>query len=274
MRTRRYLGRRSALTASAMTALFAPACASNAPSETPRTNLDTTTIATAPSTTESTLTSIGPCPTTVGTGTIQTRTSATAGGPKRRSHYHVRQAGCYVVGRPLRSRFLGRLLLPDDRNSDAGLEFASVAAFAELAIRLISVGAPADLIAGCHSAALDELRHTAVTDRLESRVNVTSRAIPALRGRRVGSRLRSRRVEIARIAIESYVDGWLNESRAAAALHSKADSAKIETQDLAYREMALDEERHAALARDVVLWCAAQAPHQVGRALRPYLVAA
>src|SRR5690606_37693683 len=43
--------------------------------------------------------------------------------------------------------------------ADAQMEHASVAAFARAALELMAVGAPAELLAGCAEAGLDEVRH-------------------------------------------------------------------------------------------------------------------
>ena len=46
--------------------------------------------------------------------------------------------------------------------ADALLEHASIAAFSRFSLELLAVGAPADLIAAAHQAALDEVRHARI----------------------------------------------------------------------------------------------------------------
>lgn len=189
---------------------------------------------------------------------------------------------CVVPGRPLWGR-RRRQLLPNCDSSDdgaqdrgleeAGAEYASVASFGELALRLLAVGAPAALVGACHRAALDELRHAATVEVLAGRDagGVTFGAFPGLLGRRIGgggvARVRSRRAELRRIAVESYLDGWLNEGRAARELRGRAVHAASAVERDALMTMAEDEQRHADLAREIVTWCFEEEPVGVGRAL-------
>lgn len=189
---------------------------------------------------------------------------------------------CVVPGRPLRRRRRRGLLLPDadaDANGtgdngtgddEARAEYASVASFAELALRLVAVGAPPALVAACHRAALDEIRHAETVDSLAGRRRHSGFGpIPRLLGRRVGTRTRSRRVEIRRLATESFVDGWLNEGQAACELRHRAARATSDHERRALTRMAADEQRHADLARDIVTWCFREEPRAVSRALAP-----
>jgi hypothetical protein len=150
---------------------------------------------------------------------------------------------------------------------EARSEFASVASFGELALRLLAVGAPAELVAGCHSAALDEIRHASLCRSLGGTPDAGFGAIPHLLGRRLGGLRRSRRVQLRRLAVESFLDGWLNEGAAAAQLRQRADQAATSEEEATLRSMAEDEQGHAELARAVVTWCFEQDPVGVGRAL-------
>lgn len=187
---------------------------------------------------------------------------------------------CVVEGRPLRRRRGLGLLLPA-RDPEAGpgddearSEYASVASFGELALRLIAVGAPSDLVAACHRAALDEIRHASVVDRLAGRERARFGAIPELLGRRVGGRHRTRRGQLQVIAVESYLDGWVNEGAAAARLRLRAEQAKSHEISLQLGAMADDEQRHADLGRAIVTWCFQEDPRRVGRALAAVVRAA
>jgi hypothetical protein len=181
---------------------------------------------------------------------------------------------CTVSGRPLwrRRRWRRReLLLPaGSGDGDARTEYASVASFAELSLRLIAVGAPVELVAACHAAALDEIRHAEACEAIATGSDVRFGAIPALLGRRIGGRRRTRAAEVARIAADSYVDGWRNESLAAAELRDRAAAAGSLEDRATLEAMAADEDRHAALAKDIVTWCFEMEPAAVTRALEPF----
>ena len=180
-----------------------------------------------------------------------------------------------IPGRPLRRRLRRGLLLPGDGGHQSGpddeearAEYASVASFGELALRLIAVGAPTGLVAACHRAALDEIRHASIVDDLAGRRRSQGfEAIPGLLGRRIGGRRRSRRWQLGHIAVESYLDGWVNEGLAADRLRFRAQHAGSARERARLMAMADDEQRHAELARAIVTWCFEEAPRHVGRAL-------
>jgi len=231
----------------------------------PRTTVRTVTT-TAPSTTRRPTSSTVTTPTTTAT----TRPTATV------TSYCVTNPDgtgtCAIPGRPLRRRRRGRtgFLLPvalDDDRREAGAEYASVASFGDLALRLVGVGAPADLVAACHRAALDEIRHASVCDALAGRPPSPFGAIPGLLGRRLGGWRRSRRIQLRRLAVESFLDGWVNEGAAAADLRERAERATSPEDEAELRSMAEDEQRHAELARSIVTWCFEEDPVAVGRAL-------
>jgi hypothetical protein len=136
----------------------------------------------------------------------------------------------------------------------AQLEHASIAAFASLALRLVAAGAPAALITAAHAAALDEVKHARFAFELASayagerlapgRFDVATRA--AVTG------------TIAELAIETFVDGCINEAAAAHQAELAAEQAVDPVVAAALREIAEDETRHAALAWAVVAWCVRQ----------------
>lgn len=147
------------------------------------------------------------------------------------------------------------------------MEYASVASFAELGLQLMALGAPTALVLRCHRAGLDEISHATVLDRLSGGERTGFGPIPHLLGRRIGGRLSTRRRRLARIALESYRDGWLNEGASAAEMEERARSASTPEERRAFERIAGDERRHADLGRDVVLWCFGEAPGGVGRVL-------
>lgn len=176
---------------------------------------------------------------------------------------------CSIPGRPLRRRRRKGLLVPEDRThgDEARIEYASVASFGELGLELMALGAPTSLVARCHKAAIDEIAHATALDRLAGRDGSRFGAIPHLLGRRIGGRVRSRRRHLARIAVASYRDGWLNEGLSAADMEARAQRAGSTDERHAFERIAAEERSHAELGRDVVLWCFEESPQSVGRAL-------
>ncbi len=142
-----------------------------------------------------------------------------------------------------------------------------MASFGELGLKLMALGAPPALVARCHRAAMDEIGHAATLDRLAGRGSAPFGAIPHLLGRRIGGRLRSRRGHLARLAVESYRDGWLNEGASASDFEERARRAQSTGERRSLERIAADERSHAELGRDVVLWCFEESPQSVGRAL-------
>jgi len=92
-------------------------------------------------------------------------------------------------------------------------------------------------------------------------------SIPGLLGRRLGGWRGSRRSQLRGLAVESFLDGWVNEGAAAALLRERAEDAASPDEKAALAAMAEDEQRHADLAKAVVTWCFDQEPAAVGRAL-------
>jgi hypothetical protein len=176
---------------------------------------------------------------------------------------------CAIPGRPLRRRRRRGFLLPEGNGAgdEARMEYASVASFAELGLQLIALGAPTELVARCHRAGLDEIAHARLLERLSGGDRTRFGPIPRLLGRRIGGRLATRRRRLARIAIESYRDGWLNEGASATDMHERAAAAATSVERQTFERIARDERRHAELGRDVVLWCFDEDPRCVGRAL-------
>ena len=152
-------------------------------------------------------------------------------------------------------------------SDEARIEYASVASFGELGLELMALGAPTALVARCHRAAIQEIAHATALDRLAGRDGSQFGAIPHLRGRRIGVRFRTRRHHLARIALASYRDGWLNEGLSASEMEARAQMADNTEARRAFERIAAEERGHAELGRDVVLWCFEESPKSVGRAL-------
>jgi len=194
-------------------------------------------------------------------------------------------------GRQLR-RF-GRVLLPDltpspewatpemsldSESAPAGLadqwrengktEHASVAAFARLTLDLMALGAPPALIASANRDALDEIRHTelcfAIARGLDGK-RVSPGPFP--QAQRVATLPRSRTLALAKLAVDSLVDGALHEGVSARIIAKLAQSCEVPAIRAALKEIAADEGRHAAHGWTVVAWCLEQGGRPVGNAL-------
>jgi hypothetical protein len=148
-------------------------------------------------------------------------------------------------------------------------EHASVAAFARLTLDLLAVGAPPTLVAAAQRDALDEVRHAescfAIARAIDGRARSPG-AFPAAAS--VPSPSRVRLVALAALAVDSLIDGVINEgasARIAAALVQRCDDGPVRA---ALRSIAADEGRHAAHGWDVLEWCVAEGGAPVASALR------
>jgi hypothetical protein len=139
---------------------------------------------------------------------------------------------------------------------DARLEHASVAAFARLALELLALGAPPELVGRCLAAAAEELEHA--RDAFTLARAHGGRAIgpgefpEAIETPRGGSPAASR----TRIAVEALVDGCIGEATAAEALAEAADACSDPRLAAMLRRTAREEASHAALSWDILAWAA------------------
>lgn len=149
-------------------------------------------------------------------------------------------------------------------------EHASVAAFAQLTLDLLAVGAPPELVAAAQRDALDEVRHAAACFAIARDLDGLTESpapFPDARTRRFLFTA-SKSVALTQIAIDALADGVLNEGIAArllAQLSRKCDVPHLAT---ILREMAADESRHAAHSWDIVAWCVERGGSPVASALR------
>jgi len=154
-------------------------------------------------------------------------------------------------------------------------EHASVAAFAELSLDLMSLGAPPALIAAAHEDALDEMRHTTLcfelARSLDGRVLGPRDFASAVRLRpRVGPRS----MRLAKLAVTSLFDGALYEGLSARVVASLAKTDVDARVRPVLEAIAKDEARHAAHGMDVVRWCLAEGGAPVREAVLVALDAA
>lgn len=144
-----------------------------------------------------------------------------------------------------------RARLADAWLAIARLEHASIAAFASLAVRLVAAGAPVDLLAQTHEAALDEVRHAQIAFALASAYagcTLGPGAFEAATRAATDGDLRS-------LALETFTDGCIGETAAAHQAELAAAAACDPELATALAQIAEDEARHGALAWAIVAWC-------------------
>ncbi len=144
---------------------------------------------------------------------------------------------------------------------DALLEHASVASFARATLELMAVGAPAELLADCQRAGLDEVRHAEGCFALAARYG-RARApgpIAALPARPAG---------LARLAVDTFVEGCVAETVATLAGTRVLASCRDPEVARFLARIVRDETRHAALAWRTVAWAAREGGAEVAGALR------
>jgi hypothetical protein len=138
--------------------------------------------------------------------------------------------------------------IADGWSEDAQMEHASVAAFARATLELMSVGAPAELLAGCQRAALDEIDHARRLFTLAGCYGGRELApgpLPALA---------PRSADLSRLAADTFAEGCAGESIAALAAERALRSCIDPAVRDALEVIATDEARHAALAWATVRW--------------------
>ena len=149
-------------------------------------------------------------------------------------------------------------------------EHASIASFANLSLRLLALGAPPDLVADAHVAALDEIRHAQLSFELASAYAGTPLA-PVCFG--AAARM-SAAGDLASLAIETLLDGCINETVAAALAGFASESASDPAVAAVLRDVADDEARHAELAWRIVAWSVRSSGPDLLGALHETLAAA
>ena len=158
--------------------------------------------------------------------------------------------------------------LADQWRENGRTEHASVAAFARLTLDLMALGAPPTLIAAANQDALDEIRHAELCFSLAFALDgkrVSPGPFPE--AQRVGTLPRSRTLALAKLAVDSLVDGALHEGVSARIIAKLSQRSGVPTIRAALREIAADEGRHAAHGWAVVRWCLDEGSAPVGHAL-------
>jgi hypothetical protein len=148
--------------------------------------------------------------------------------------------------------------------ADARAEHASVAAFERLAAELLAVGAPSNLVDRARCAALEEVGHATLCFALASSyadqdlsATPPSALVAAIeRAPRPASRARA----LERLAVESAVDGCLEEGLAARLAGLGAAHAVDPVVAQVLTRIAREEASHAELARAILEWAVREAP--------------
>lgn len=148
-------------------------------------------------------------------------------------------------------------------------EHASVAAFARLSIDLMALGAPPELIGAAHKDALDEMRHTELCFDLARSFDGRSLGPSEFRAAaslpmRSGPRI----VRLTSLAVESLIDGAMNEGLSARVVAELSKEVKDPRVRSVLAAIARDEARHAAHGFDVVKWCLEEGGAPIASALR------
>ncbi len=153
-------------------------------------------------------------------------------------------------------------------------EHASVAAFAKLTMDLVALGAPEALLRVAQEDAHDEIRHARACFSLARDMDGMDQSpgpFPQPRGFSFGTRFRS--IRLARLAVESLIDGALHEGLSAAVISKLATQTTVPVIASTLRGLAADEGRHAAHGWDVVEWCLQEGGGGVAAALRGAMLA-
>ncbi|MEM6991753.1 MAG: ferritin-like domain-containing protein, partial [Myxococcota bacterium] len=132
--------------------------------------------------------------------------------------------------------------------SDAAMEHASVASFGRVALELMALGAPPDLLEQSHKAALDEIRHAKTC----LAIAVACGGAPVQPDGLPPCPLRP--PELPRFAADTFVEGCVGETTAALVMERAAAGASDPGLQQALAQIAQDESAHAALAWRTVAW--------------------
>lgn len=151
---------------------------------------------------------------------------------------------------------------------DAAFEYASVASFARASIELLAVGAPAELLADCQRAALDEIRHAQACAELAWSLGA------ARRGPSRVAPVAPRHPDLRRLAVDTFIEGCVGETVAAVALRTAVEACDDAEMVRVVAAIAEDEERHAALAWRTLGWALEQGGTEVRSAVSAAAAAA
>jgi hypothetical protein len=147
--------------------------------------------------------------------------------------------------------------------ADARMEHASVASFARFSLDLLAVGAPAELVAAAHAAAIDEVHHARLCFAFASAyagATLTPEPFPFGGAVAVES-------DLAALAAAAVREGCVGETLAALQAAEQLAQATDPAVRAALTTIAEDEAAHAELAWRTVAWALAQGVPAVQRAV-------
>lgn len=153
-------------------------------------------------------------------------------------------------------------LLADAWLADAQMEHASVAAFARASLELMAVGAPAELVAGCAQAGVDEVRHAQLCFALAAAyggVALEPGPLPLVPPRAGG---------LVALACDTFREGCVGETIAALTALRGQRGCRAPAALAALQTIADDETRHAELAWATVAWAVEVGGPDVARAVQ------
>jgi len=146
---------------------------------------------------------------------------------------------------------------------DALQEHASIAAFARFSMMMMSVSAPADLVADSQRASLDEVRHARACFSLARRYGAEASGPGDLR---VDDSMAP--MSLAELAALTAEEGCVGETLGALLADEQAARATDPVAASILERIARDEARHAELAWKFVAWAVARGGEDVARAVR------
>jgi hypothetical protein len=143
------------------------------------------------------------------------------------------------------------------------MEHASVAAFARFALQLLSLGAPADLVAAAATAMQDEIRHAQDCFRLARRHSDAELGPGPLP---VAGALEP--TELGEVVLGTVLEGCIGETLAALEAAEALRHCEDPEAQLVLERIAAEETRHAELAWQFVAWALNTASEQTAAELR------
>ncbi len=146
---------------------------------------------------------------------------------------------------------------------DARAEHAAVAAFSKLALQLLALRAPPDLVARVSFAAVQQVDHARLCFAIASAYGGTPLGPAPL-----PEAVHWDDTDLDRIAHESLLDGCIGEGVAAEMARLGAQSARDPEVARVLRILASDEAAHAELAWSIVEWCVARGGETLCNRLR------
>jgi hypothetical protein len=138
-------------------------------------------------------------------------------------------------------------------------EWVSVAAFSQLSLDLIELGAPIDLVQASHDAALDEVRHARLCWDLATKLDPAKGPHGAAPIADLG-RTRKRVPQLDTLAVESFVQGAYLECVSAELARALLARCTDDDVRVVLETIRDDEGKHAEHAWAIVAWCAARSP--------------